>query len=528
MRAMQHGDTPRDPSSRTPSPKLRPSGQGRFTRKRVLLGYLLALVLSVLTLLARLGIGFGAGDPPMLVLYMIPVIASAYAGGLGPGLFCTALAGFLASFYLLEPLGSFSMQNPNDLLNLATMLLTGAVISLLVESLHRSRRQSDEAQERYRTVADNTYDWEFWIDPDGKSLYQSPSCLRITGHSAQEFLADPDTLQRIVHPDDLPLFKAHRHGVVSDQSPGQLHFRIVLPDGEIRWMEHFCQPVFGQDGAYLGARGSNSDITVRKRMEETMVQTEKMMTVGGLAAGMAHEINNPLAGILQSLQNITRRLSPELPANVRIAQEQGCSLEAVRNYLQARQIFEFLDAIEVSGQRAARIVGNMLEFSRTGNPGRTYEDVNALIEKALSLCATNYDPRVTCDFNAIEIERDLDPDGPRAPCMPSQIEQVLLILLQNAAQALENRNGAEGPAKITVRTRKRSGAVRVTVEDNGPGMEPEVCKHAFDPFFTTRETGKGTGLGLSVAYYIVANHKGALRVASTPGKGARFTLELPA
>ncbi len=516
-----------DHTGAAPAVHLIPHGNGRYAPGRVLFGYALAAVLCVATLLVRLAIGYAPGDPPMLVLYMIPVMASAYAGGMGPGLFCSAFASFLAAYCLLEPTGNLLITNTNDLLNVATMLLTGVVISLLVESLHRLRRLSEVNQERYRIVADNTYDWEFWINPQGVSLYQSPSCLRITGHDAAEFLADPDTLEHIVHPDDLAQFKAHRHGVVSEKSRGELHFRIVRPDGEVRWIEHYCLPVFGRDGTYLGARGSNSDITARKRMEEVMVLTEKMMTVGGLAAGMAHEINNPLAGILQSHQNIERRISLDLPANLRVAQEQGCSLEALRNYLEARQVFDLLDVIEECGHKAARIVGNMLEFSRTDETGKILSDVNALAENAISLCAANYALRTTCNFNKIIIEREFDPSGPLVSCVPSQIEQVLVNLLTNAAQALKDRQPDAPPPLITIRTSSEAGVVRVEVTDNGPGMEPEVLKHAFDPFFSTKEPGQGAGLGLSVAYYIVTNHKGALSVESAPGQGARFTMELP-
>jgi len=464
----------------------------------------------------------------MLVLYMIPVIASAYVGGLGPGLFCTALGGLLASYYLLVPVGFLLPGNTDGMLNLGTMLLTGGVISLMVESLHRMRRNAEVSEERYRIVADNTYDWEFWIDSDGDSIYQSPSCKRVTGYDASVFMANPAHLKQIVHPDDLAKFMSHRHGVVNDQTQGSLQFRIVRPDGEIRWIEHFCLPVFGKDGVFRGTRGSNSDITERKQMEEAMLHSEKMTSVGGLAAGMAHELNNPLGGILQSLQNVRRRISLDLPANTRAAGEHGCSMEAVRQYLADRQVFEFLDAMEDSGLKAARIVGNMLEFSRKSASGKILADVNEIAETAVRLCSAKDEPLIEPRCKNIPIIYDLDPADPKMSCIPSQLEQVLVNLLQNAAQSLSDTSQAGSPGRIILRTKGEADAVYITVEDNGPGMEQAVLNKAFDPFFTTQPVGKGTGLGLSIAYFVVTNnHGGTITVDSAPGEGTRFTIRLP-
>lgn len=511
------------------------SAQASFRHKRtiiplprVLAGYVLAAVLCVAILLMRVGIGFSPGNPPMLVLYMIPVIASAYVGGIGPGLFCTALSGFLATYYLLIPSGFLSLSNTDDMLNLGTMLLTGTVISILVESLHRLRKKTEESQERYRIVADNTFDWEFWIDHEGRSLYQSPSCKRVTGYDASAFMNDPMHLERIVHPDDLPRFKSHRHDVVNDQTRGELQFRIIRPDGKVRWIEHFCLPVFGQDGTFMGTRGSNSDITERKQMEEAMLHNEKMISVGGLAAGMAHELNNPLGGILQSLQNIRRRVSLDLPANARTAGELGCSMEAIRHYLRDRQVFEFLDAMEDSGHRAAQIVGNMLEFSRVSASAKIMANVNDIAETSVLLCSTRNEPAAEPHCKGVSIERDFAPSNPQALCIPSQIEQVLVNLLQNAAQAITNSPRNDAVGRIVIRTREEADAVYFMVEDNGPGMEQAVLNKAFNPFFTTQPVGQGTGLGLSIAYFVITNnHDGTIEVDSTPGQGTRITIRLP-
>lgn len=464
----------------------------------------------------------------MLVLYIIPVMGTAYTGGFVPGLFCTMAACSLSAFFLLEPIHSLAIENTNKLLNVAALAGAGAATSFFAESLHRLRLSIEKTMERYRGVADNTYNWEFWLTPSGRAIYQSPSCQRITGHRAEEFIADPDSLERLVHPEDIQLFRAHRHGVVNGKTPGTLTFRIIRADGQVRWIEHFCHPVFGQDGTYLGTRGSNSDITERKRLEEVMMRTEKMMSVGGLAAGMAHEINNPLGGILQNLQNVRRRVSPDLEPNVEAARKHGCSIEAIRGYLEARGIFNFLDAIEIAGKQATRVVSKMLDFCRVDSASMVPADINALVLRTLDMCARDAGTMLKCDFSDILVETDLDPSCPQAPCVPSQIDQAVLNLLVNAAQALNETPPSTGQSKITVRTRKTGKNVRIEIEDNGPGMEPGILEQAFDPFFTTKAQGKGVGLGLSVSYYIVASHKGKLSAQSVPGQGSRFTIELGA
>jgi PAS domain S-box-containing protein len=133
----------------------------------------------------------------------------------------------------------------------------------------RPERALRESEEKYRIVADNTFDWEFWLDPDGRFLYTSPSCERVTGYAAWEFIDKPDLLQEIIHPDDRQAFIQHTHDMQLS-SHGDIAFRIVTKDGEIRWIHHLCQPLYDGEGHYAGSRGSNRDITERKRAEETL------------------------------------------------------------------------------------------------------------------------------------------------------------------------------------------------------------------------------------------------------------------
>jgi len=277
----------------------------------------------------------------------------------------------------------------------------------------------------------------------------------------------------------------------------------------------------------LGVISFVKNITERKRAQELMIQTEKMMSVGGLAAGMAHEINNPLGGMLQGAQNILRRLSPELDANRRDARESGLDLDRLNVYIKRRKIDEMLEGIITSGKRAAQIISSMLQFSRQSESNLCPNDINALIDEVLDLCANDYDLSKKHDFRKIEIVKHYQEKLPHVPCTKTEIEQVLLNLLKNAAHAMA-QTASLRPPRIVIRTIADERFVRIEVEDNGPGLEAADKKRVFEPFFTTKPVGKGTGLGLSVSYMIITNnHKGSMEVISEAGQGACFIVSLP-
>lgn len=284
-------------------------------------------------------------------------------------------------------------------------------------------------------------------------------------------------------------------------------------------------PLMG--GAGRGVVIRIDDITERINMEELMVQSEKMLSVGSLAAGMAHEINNPLGAILHNAQNIRRRLSSDLERNREAAEEIGLRLEAVNQYLQRREVPQLLDGIQQAGSRAARIVSHMLSFSRLSNRQLAECQLSELIDQALEIAGNDFALTDSFDFRAIEIQRDFDPQVSRVPCIGNELEQVLLNLLKNAAQAIH-----QGPhrshGQIILRTRLNPPWAEIQVEDNGGGIPEHIRKRIFEPFFTTKEVGQGTGLGLSVSYFIITNnHKGQMEVHCRPGQGTTFTLRLP-
>ncbi len=170
------------------------------------------------------------------------------------------------------------------------------------------RRQAEEALRevavKYRIVADNTYNWEFWLSPAQSFIYTSPSCLRISGHGAEEFNADPGLLLSIIHPDDRQLWTDHRHDTTQTKALCELEFRIVRPDGDIRWLHHVCLPVFDDNGNHLGTRGSFLDITARKQAEEknlrlaVMVESSDDAIVGKTLDGIITSWNRGAEKIL--------------------------------------------------------------------------------------------------------------------------------------------------------------------------------------------------------------------------------------
>lgn len=309
------------------------------------------------------------------------------------------------------------------------------------------------------------------------------------------------------------------------------------------------------------------DVTEQKKLREIMVQTEKMMSVGGVAAGMAHEINNPLSAIAQSAQNLQRRLSPGVADNEAAALMAGVDLEHVQHYFELRGLARLVTGIREACARAADIVRHMLDFARRSDAERVECDLAVLLDRAVELAKNDYDLKKRHDFRNIRIIREYAPGTPMVECVATEIEQVLFNLLKNASQAISQKTYPPGETpRITLRVGKRCGApglpggiggtggvrgmgrigalgetgatdtrtadtehVCVQVEDNGPGMDERTRVRVFEPFYTTKPPGEGTGLGLSVSYFIISrNHGGHIMVESQPGLWCRFTVLLPA
>ncbi len=294
-------------------------------------------------------------------------------------------------------------------------------------------------------------------------------------------------------------------------------------DGERRYYDVVIYPLEmeGSRGAVIHI----DDATERVGLEEMMVRSEKMQSVGSLASGLAHEINNPLAVILQNAQVLSRRFSPDLGKNRETAEELGTNIETIVEYNKLRGCDNIIASITSAGNRAAKIVENIQSFSRRDMSSFTPSRLVDLLEKTLQLAASDYDLRHKYEFHKVKIVREFKPLEDIV-CEPSQIQQVILTLIKNAAQALSQ--AADAP-QLTLRVfPSGDGHACLQVADNGAGIEADVAKRIFDPFYTTRDVGAGTGLGLSIAYYIVTqNHNGYLGVNSEPGSGSCFEMLLP-
>ena len=301
---------------------------------------------------------------------------------------------------------------------------------------------------------------------------------------------------------------------------------LCQQNGEIRYDDVTIYPLLGSDEKEAVVR--LDDVTEKIRLEEMMVQNEKMMSVGGLAAGMAHEINNPLGIMVQAVQNIERRVEPDRPRNIKIADECQVDMARVYEYFEKQKIISMLTDIHTAGVRAASIVSNMLKFSRRSESSLVMSSVPELIDQSIELATSDYDLKKKFDFRHIMLVKNYAPNLPLARVMVTEFEQVILNLLKNSAQAMAEQVDRSDEPSITIDVSAMDQSMTIAIKDNGPGMSKEVQSRIFEPFFTTKKVGSGTGLGLSVSYMIITNnHKGHLEVESVEGQGTTFVITLP-
>jgi PAS domain S-box-containing protein len=396
------------------------------------------------------------------------------------------------------------------------------------------KKRAEEASEKSKAYLEYSLN----SAPDGVLLLNSDYCFTFINPAVADLfgISDSEIIGKSfleLAPRLLPEKKADwihqgiRQQLQSGIPVSGLEIELHRPAGSKIPVSFSAAAIRDRKNQIIGVVAFLKDITERKRIQELMIQTEKMMSVGGLAAGMAHEINNPLGGMLQGAQNIMRRLSPDLKANQRDAKESGVSLERLSEYIERRKIDDMLAGILSSGQRAARIITNMLQFSRQSESNLCPNNINQLIDEVLELSANDYDLAKKFDFRKIKIIKEYGENLPEVVSTKTEIEQVILNLLKNAVYAMMKTAEIRLP-RLVIRTGIEKQMVRIEVEDNGPGLNPDVQKRIFEPFFTTKPMGEGTGLGLSVSYMIITNnHKGVMEVNSEPGNGARFTVRLP-
>lgn len=302
----------------------------------------------------------------------------------------------------------------------------------------------------------------------------------------------------------------------------------VIRDDKIRYFDMTIYPLKGSE--LKGAVIRIDDVTEYVRLEEVMIQSEKMLSVGGLAAGMAHEINNPLAGILQNTDVVVNRLKADIQANHKAAKAAGTDMSAISTFMENRDIFKILANVKNAGIRAAEIVNDMLGFARKSTGRFSLCHMDKLLDETLKIISADYDLKKHFDFKQIIIKKEYDSDLPQIFCDKGKIQQVIFNILQNGAHAMAETKGEgqEYSPQFIFRLKHEDKSVKLEIEDNGPGMDKEVSQRVFEPFFTTKPVGVGTGLGMSVSYFIIThNHKGSIKVESSPGKGTKFIIVLP-
>ncbi len=412
---------------------------------------------------------------------------------------------------------------------------------LLMDAAQRQRlqRQAHEAdlalcasEARFKDIADRI-DQGLWVrSADGlRCLYLNKAFETIWGRTLAEMNAIKwrDT----VHPDDRQ--QAHlgylKHQ--DDRKDYLLTYRIVRPDGAIRWVENRGFAVMDDDGNMLRMSGIVRDVTQQLQIEQDLRLAQKLESLGQLSAGIAHEINTPCQYISDNLVFVSDSF-PELkailaafPALIEQARTAGADTAEAERVLKAADI-EFLaeeipSALQQSQsgmQQIKKIVQAMKRFSHPGDD-KVYIDLNETIANTVIVARNEWK-------YVAEVETHYDPALPQVFCLPSAINQVILNIVVNASHAIADvvKDGQLG--KIVISTRAVSDMAEISIRDSGSGIPDHIKARIFDPFFTTKQVGKGTGQGLAIAHKVVCeDHKGTIKVDSVVGESTTFTILIP-
>jgi PAS domain S-box-containing protein len=350
-----------------------------------------------------------------------------------------------------------------------------------------------QQQEFARRLVDSFPDLIFVIDTERRYTFVSPKVKEVLGYEQQESVGlvfgdrthveERSTLLAVI--DDL---------IVGKRNFASIEIRVRHKQGEWRRLRCHFSPLFNEAGKIEGIVISGRDITEVKRLEEQLIQAEKLAAMGQMLAGVAHELNNPLTAILGASELLRDR--PGVDENTK------------------RQ----LDMTHRQARRAARIVQNLLEFSRPAAPQKKTLDLNAIVDRTLQL------HEHSLKRNSVEVDFRPCQGLPSTVGDANQLVQVFLNLVSNAEQAIREIRPS---GRIQIRLGQSGKRIFATVQDDGVGIKPEVLAKIFDPFFTTKRPGGGTGLGLSICMSIVREHGGDIEAEALPAGGAAFTLYLP-
>jgi two-component system NtrC family sensor kinase len=359
------------------------------------------------------------------------------------------------------------------------------------------RRQVEEAlrqsEKKYKNLAEATSDMIWEADENGIFTFVSPRIKELLGYEAKELIGKKRTLDLAPKAEAKRWLKRFKEINIKKEPFFGFEITQLHKNGTPILFEISGIPNFNSDGNFKGYVGINKNITERKLIEEQLMLTDRLASIGELASGIAHELNNPLTSVIGFSQLL---LEEDIPQNLK----------------------EDLGTIYNEAQRASAIVKNLLTFARKHTPLRQLSQVNNILEDVLKLRA--YEHKV----NNIELERNFAADLPEIMVDYFQMQQVFLNIIVNAESAMLEANGR---GKLVITTSRHNNTVNVAIADNGPGIVKKNLRRVFDPFFTTKEVGKGTGLGLSICHGIVAEHGGRIYAESMVNKGATFVVELP-
>jgi PAS domain S-box-containing protein len=358
------------------------------------------------------------------------------------------------------------------------------------------RKQVEEAlrqsEKKYKNLAEATSDLIWEADERGYFTFVSPKIKDTLGYEAKEVIGKIRTLDLIPKAEVKEWLKRFKEINAKREPFSGFEITHLHKNGNSILFEISGIPKFDSDGNFKGYVGINKNITERKRMEEQLMLTDRLASIGELASGIAHELNNPLTSVIGFSQLL---LEEDISPNLK----------------------EDISTIYNEAQRASTIVKNLLTFARKHAPMRQLSQINNILEDVLKL--RSYEHKV----NNIELEKRFA-DLPEIMVDYFQMQQVFLNIIVNAETAMLE---AHGRGKMVITTARNNHNVKVSIADNGPGIAKENLRRVFDPFFTTKEVGKGTGLGLSICHGIVTGHGGRIFAEGTANEGATFVVELP-
>jgi C4-dicarboxylate-specific signal transduction histidine kinase len=318
-------------------------------------------------------------------------------------------------------------------------------------------------------------------------------------------MENPALLEDIIIAEDRAAWDEHRCRIQEEMKPEEIQFRIKRPDGEIRWIEHACQPVFDHKGNYQGIRASNRDVTKRERyksetqkLQSELAHMDRVVTISALTSALAHEINQPLAAIRSYAQAALRFMDKNKP--------------------DFDKMQKALEGIVSDNKRAAAVVNRLRDLVKKGTVHRDALEINSVINDVVSLMNSELVLR-----NA-SIALDLHPDLPVVQGDSIQLQHVLINLLSNALDAMEDQPADTRIITISSRDEDPDGII-VSISDSGKGISSDKIDTVFNAFETTK--ARGTGLGLAICKSIVEAHGGKIRAENNPTGGATFYLSLP-